>query len=180
MVGISYVGDPAVCSETTTGSYDLFIRGADNALWWRHYAGGWSAWQSLGGVLTASPAAEAAYKWSASTGRIDVFVRGTDGALWERATTDAGATWGAWTKIGGQLLEGTGPGVCSAQQYGVYTYIFVTGTNHQLYNYLLDTGGPWTSLGGYLTSSPAATSVNSGMTEVFVRGSDGDLWYRWC
>jgi hypothetical protein len=34
----------------------------------------------------------------------------------------------------------------------------------------------WISLGGSLTSSPAATSPTSGAIDVFVRGGDNGLW----
>ena len=36
----------------------------------------------------------------------------------------------------------------------------------------------WEYLGGYLTSSPAATSSGTGAIDVFVRGGDGALWQR--
>jgi hypothetical protein len=52
----------------------------DLALWHQGYAsGGWSGWESLGGVLTSSPAAA-----SSTSGKIDVFVRGADAALYQR------------------------------------------------------------------------------------------------
>jgi hypothetical protein len=38
---------------------------------------GWSAWESLGGVVSSAPSAAS---WS--SGRLDIFARGTDGALW--------------------------------------------------------------------------------------------------
>jgi hypothetical protein len=38
------------------------------------------------------------------------------------------------------------------------------------------TWSSWENLGGYLTSSPAATSPASGVIDVFVRGGDGALW----
>jgi len=71
---------PAVCAQDAN-SLDVFVAGADNALWWRHYqsGSGWSGWESLGGVLTSSPAAA-----SSTSGKIDVFVRGADAALYQR------------------------------------------------------------------------------------------------
>jgi len=47
--------DPAVVSWEPD-RIDIFVRGADNALWhkcWDH--GRWSDWESLGGVLTSAP-----------------------------------------------------------------------------------------------------------------------------
>jgi hypothetical protein len=83
-------------------------------------------------------------------------------------TRNGGTTWSNWGSFGGQLLEGTGPAA------GAY-YIFVTGTNHQLYWY---TSSWRPSLGGYLTSSPADISRSSGTTDVFVRGGDGLIYWK--
>jgi hypothetical protein len=64
------------------GRLELFARGADQALWhiWQVAPnGGWSGWQSLGGVLTSNPAVG-----QQQDGRLSVFVRGTNGAVFER------------------------------------------------------------------------------------------------
>jgi peptidoglycan hydrolase-like protein with peptidoglycan-binding domain len=39
--------------------------------------------------------------------------------------------------------------------------------------------GGWESLGGTLTSAPAASSWSSGRLDVFVRGTDNALWHKW-
>jgi len=166
---------PAACAQDAN-SLDVFVQGTDNALWYRHYqsGSGWSAWQSLGGRLTSAPAAA-----SRSAGKIDVFVRGTDGALWSKATADGGTSWSNWYKIGGQLLAGTGP--AAYEWGGARIGVFVTGTNKALYHISYDASGPWSSwqsLGGTLTSSPAATSPTSGVIDVYGRGGDGALWSR--
>jgi len=36
---------------------DTFVKGADNALWHKWFAGGWSDWESLGGIIDNEPAA---------------------------------------------------------------------------------------------------------------------------
>jgi len=176
--GVGVAGAPAVVSLDSNNIY-LFVRGTDNALWWKNWTdvAGWSAWQSLGGVLTSDPAAANQYG-TGTNQMVDVFVRGADGALWSINTTDAGSNWNAWQYIGGRLLAGTGPAA-----YGWYygptdqwLGWLVTGTDHQLwYQYSNDTGiiQPWQALGGYLTSSPAVDPQGSG---VFVRGGDGALW----
>jgi hypothetical protein len=69
---------PAAASWAS-GRLDLFVRGTDNALWHKWYSGGWSNWESLGGVLTSDPGA---VSWGSD--RIDVFVRGTDNQLWHK------------------------------------------------------------------------------------------------
>jgi hypothetical protein len=99
-------------------------------------------------------------------------VRGSDGALYSRQFS--GGVWGSWKKIGGQLLAGTGP---AAYNWGsAQTGVFVTGTSHALYQWTGSTG--WVNLGGYLTSSPAATSPANGVIDVFVRGGDNGLWQK--
>jgi C1A family cysteine protease len=153
-------------------SLDVFVQGTDHVLYYTHWNGAtWSAWHSLGGVLTSSPAAT-----SPGNGVIDVFVRGTDSAIWERTTTNGGTTWSNWASLGGQLASGTGP---AASSQGSRLDVFAEGTNGALYQ-KTSTGSwsGWISLGGALTSSPAATSPTSGVIDVFVRGTDYALWER--
>ncbi|MGD0171580.1 MAG: hypothetical protein ABSB81_05605 [Halobacteriota archaeon] len=89
--------------------------------------------------------------------------------------------WG-WSKIGGQLLAGTSPAAYSFTS-GTTTQVgwFVTGTDHALYQSWSNNGvqsPSWVNLGGYLTSSPAATSPGNGVIDVFVRGTNGALYER--
>lgn len=82
------------------GRLDLFVRGADDALWHRSFdSGTWASWESLGGKLTSDPGAA-----SQATGMIDVFARGMDNAIWQRSF--AAGAWGAWKSIGGTLASG--------------------------------------------------------------------------
>ena len=165
-------GTGPAADAQNTNSLDVFAQGTDHVLYYTHWNGAtWSAWHSLGGTLTSSPAAT-----SPGNGAIDVFVRGTDGAIWERTTTNGGTTWSTWASLGGQLASGTGPAACSQ---GSRLDVFAEGTNGALYQ-KTSTGSwsGWTSLGGALTSSPAATSPTSGVIDVFVRGTDNALWEK--
>jgi hypothetical protein len=176
LVRAPVAGAPAVCSQDGA-TLDLFVRGANSALYWKHWDGTtWSASVSLGGICTSNPAAV-----SPGKGVLDVFVRGSDGALYERATTNAGdatPTW-TWSKIGGQLLAGTGP---TAYTFGIRVGWFVTGNNHALYQQWSDGGAQpvsWKNLGGYLTSGPAATALSDGsQIGVIVGGTSGVLYYK--
>ena len=86
---------------------DVFVVGSDNALWHRSFNNSvWSSWESLGGKLTASPAA---VSWG--NGRIDVFGRGDNGALYQKTYNNS--AWSGWTSLGGQLAPTTGPTVVS-------------------------------------------------------------------
>jgi hypothetical protein len=170
------VGSAPATSYQDVNTFNLFVRGEDGALWWRQLQSttGWSSWTSLGGYLTSDPAAVSGY----ADGRTDVFVRGADGALWSTYTTNRGTSWSNWYKIGGQLLAGTGPTAYAWANTRIG--VFVTGTNHELWHNWSDAAGrhAWQSLGGYLTSSPAATALTTGTVAVFARGADGGLWGR--
>ena len=186
---VGIVGAPAVCAQDAV-SYDLFVRGTDNALWWRHQANGaWGAWKSLGGKLTSSPTAVAR-----TAGVIVVNVRGANGGLWTTVTGDGGATWAQWySPLAGNILEGTGP---TSYCFGMDRIgVFVTGANHQLYHAWTDSAGRhgWENLGGYLTSSPSAGSVEltgtggrivqvaarGGSGECYIKESIQNTWYNW-
>jgi hypothetical protein len=166
---------PAVCAQDAN-SLDVFVQGTDNALWHRHYqsGSGWSAWESLGGILTSSPAVT-----SSAPGDIDVFVRGTTGVLWQRTTTDGGATWSNWNSLGGILPAGTSPAACS---WGAGRLdVFVQGVTGVLWHqsYTGTSWSGWENLGGILTSSPAAaTASGSNRIDVFVRGTTDVLWQK--
>ena len=71
------------------------------------------------------------------------------------------------------------PAVCAQGSNGIDA--FVQGTDHALWHAHYQSGSGWSawqSLGGYLTSDPAATSSATGYIDVSVRGSDGALWYK--
>ena len=132
-----------------------------------------SSWQSLGGVLTSSPAAT-----SPGTGQVNVFARGSDGAVYQRYWPNAGS-WSNWIGVGGQIPAGTGPTACS---WGAGRLdVFVQGTDGALYHKwgTATSGSSWQNLGGSPTSSPAAaTASGSSRIDVFVRGSDNGIWQR--
>lgn len=59
--------------------------------------------------------------------------------------------------------------------------LFVRGLGGKLMHkrYNSGTWGPWNNLGGIATSGPGATTfANKTRIMVFVRGTDGALWYR--
>jgi C1A family cysteine protease len=169
-------GAPAVSAQNAN-SLDLFFRGNDSALWWKHWDGTtWSASVSQGGILTSDPATA-----SPGNGVVDVFVRGSDNAIWEKTTTNGGASWSGWTSLGGQIPSGTVPTVCSWGSGRLD--LFAQGTDGQLWwKYSTNGGSSWTGwqpLGGQLTSSAAAVAApGSSRIDVFVRGTDGAIWQR--
>ncbi len=174
LVGVGLAGGASVCS--IGNDLYVFTKSTDNALWWRHWttASGWSGWTSLGGYITADPAAV-----SRGTGTIDVFVRGGNGAPYQISTTNGGSSWTGWQKLSGLLADGTAPAVTARD--ATTLDLFVTGTNRALYHTTWQTSGSastWEKLDGYLTSSPAATSRSSSTMDVFVRGTAGVLYQK--
>jgi hypothetical protein len=187
-------GAPAVCSINGTG-LDLFIRvGADNSLVWKESPDGatWTSSEtSLGGVLTAPPAANATFANQSSTyASIYVFARGSDNALWLKTITPNATqitqtdnttyTISPWVSLGGQLATNTGPSVCS---WGVGRLdVFVQGTDGTMYQKVWNgaSWSNWISLGGKLTSAPGATAVGPSPNQiaVFAAGTNGIIWYK--
>ena len=80
-------------ASAAPGQIDVFARGADDALWTRHFDGsGWGGWSSLGGVLNSTPAAA-----SANPNQLDVFVaRPTTRCGPGTSTAPAGAAGRRW------------------------------------------------------------------------------------
>jgi len=127
-VNVQQIITPASSPAVTDNLY-LFVRGSDNALWYKYWTGTtWTAPTSLGGNLTSVPAAT-----SPGNGVINVFVQGTDSSLWYKTTTNNGASWSSWTPLSGVLAAG---------------------------------------------SSPAATSPGTRVIDVFVLGTDNGLWWQ--
>ncbi|HEX5505612.1 MAG TPA: choice-of-anchor D domain-containing protein [Thermomicrobiales bacterium] len=127
---------------------------------------GWSAWQSLGGVLTDSPAA------AGLNGSLYVFAAGTDHALYVRSSAD-GSAFTNWRSLGGFLTAAP----AAASNNGTL-YVFAKGSDNALYVMSTADGTNWTGwtrLGGILTAPPAATSVN-GTLYVLAKGSDNALY----
>ena len=150
---------------------DTVAVGVDYALWHRIWDGTqWSAWDSLGGVLTSSPSAVA------SANRLDVFGRGGDGALWHRWWN--GTAWQPWESLGGVLQSTAGPD--SASWGPNRLDVFVRGTDDALWHRLWNgtTWQPWESLGGQMNADPGSVSWGQGRLDVFVRGLDFALWHR--
>jgi hypothetical protein len=163
---------PAVCAQNAN-SIDVFVQGTDHVLYYTYWDGTkWSAWKSLGGSLTSSPAAT-----STSAGVIDVFARGTSGSLYEKTSTNGGGSWSNWAPLGGQIASGTGP---AAYLSGAgHLDVFVEGTNGALWHKsYAGTWSGWVNLGGALTSSPAVASTSAGVIDVFARGTSGSLYEK--
>ncbi|HEX5501385.1 MAG TPA: nidogen-like domain-containing protein [Thermomicrobiales bacterium] len=125
-----------------------------------------TAWTSLGGVVTDAPTA------TSFNGRVYIFARGSDNALYVTSSAD-GAAFTTWRSLGGQLTAAP-----AAASTGNALYVFARGSDNGLYVTSSTDGttfSAWRPLGGQLTSAPAAAGVGNALY-VFARGSDNALY----
>jgi hypothetical protein len=155
------------------GRIDVFVVGSDDALWQISYnSGSWSQWNRLGGFVSTSPAAA-----SRGVNRLDVFIRGSLGEIQQIYWN--GSSWSTWQILGHLIDSGSAPTV--ATHGGNSIHVFYRGTDGALWYYPWFSAVGWgqiSSLGGILTSSPAATFMDPNRRDVFVRATNGVLYQR--
>ncbi|WP_181150204.1 hypothetical protein [Photorhabdus hindustanensis] len=98
MSNIVLVTNKPAVSRNLDGRLEVFVRGADKALWhiWQTAPNsGWSGWQSLGHTITSNPAV-----YINADGRLEVFARSTDNALWHIWQKVASGSWSSWASLG--------------------------------------------------------------------------------
>lgn len=94
--GISAGASPTA-NSTSDGAIRVFVRGADNALYFRLWDGtAWGAWTNLGGALASDPAVTS-YVQNGHD-RIDVYAKGSNGYLWHRAY-EWSTGWRNWESL---------------------------------------------------------------------------------
>ena len=180
-VSAPIVGAPAVCYDQN-GNQFVFAQGYDGALWYQFNGPG--TWTSLGGQITAAPAAVSqGYNAITGTDQVTVFVRGTNGLLYSKTTITDGASWSAWTTWPGQVAAGTGPAASTSVTVpGVLLQtdvFYVDSTSHHLmWDWTTAFNSGRQDLGGIVTASPGAVATSTGLPDVFVRGTDGALYEK--
>jgi hypothetical protein len=163
---------PGAAADMTDqfGRLNVFARGTNGVIWYRVFgAGKWGPWTSLGGAVMAGTgpgAGNGLFAIANPDRHVSVFGRvGT-----EYGYTDFG---GLTTATPG--ITGTAPGQSPVE-------VFARGLNNALWYRTsmlpIAPTGPWTSLGGRLTSGVTATTVPGGKTYVFVLGTDNNIWMR--
>ena len=170
------VGNPAAI-RNADGRTEVFVRGADLALWHNVQTTGnssWSGWTSLGGYLLTDPVAAVN-----GAGSLEIFAQGGDHSLWHIAQSTPGSgAWTQWTTTG--IGEINGNPALVLNKAGLLE-LFVRCSDKSLWHNVQSSRDDpswtgWTSLGGYLTSDPAAAVDQDGRVEVFGRGGDNALW----
>jgi hypothetical protein len=175
-LGSSLAGRPAAALNED-GRLEIFARGTDGALWhnWQTSAGGnWSGWYSLGGTFRQNPAAT----WTVS-GRLEVFVRGTDDLYYYNRQTSPGGGWSGWSAIG-TCCGHSNPGVV-LDTFG-QPHVFMTEANGVVWTKWQFSNGNWSgwdTLGCCAKSEPVLGRNYNGTLEVFIRGTDDQLYHKW-
>jgi hypothetical protein len=160
-----------------TGETDVFGRGTDNRLWWRHQTASGYRWTSLGGNLSSKPTV------AADDNNLLIYARGADGAVWGRREYPRAGQWYSWHKIGGQLLKGTAP---AAGYNALGVFIAVAGTDHAVWvdeELSGSAGFTWHRIGGRTNSTPGLDvpgeqSTRLGQAVAFARGTGNVAWYN--
>jgi hypothetical protein len=155
----------------TTTVISVFGRNARNSISYRSfYRGTWTPWIDLGGVnFSSGPAIT-----SDGPNDIEMVARGSDNQIYMKNFSNS--MWGNWFSLGGVNFT-SAPAIAS---YGHgYWEVYARGGDYALWkkSHYNDTNwwSPWLSLGGVLTSAPAAVSWGSRVNEVFVRNTNNTL-----
>jgi hypothetical protein len=111
----------------------------------------------------------------------DLFdLKAADGTV--EHTWDCGPGWSNTENLGSPVSGALVSAPSVSEMNAPQLQVFGRGFTNALMERARDasgTWGPWTSIGGALTSRPAAVSWGGGRIDVFVRGSDTHLWHRW-
>ena len=172
MGGVLSSGPDASVRASTPAAVDVWVAGSDGQLYHRWSSDGgntYGAWESLGGYLTADPAA---VSWSAN--RVDVFARGGNDQLYHRWWSSSGG-WSGWEALGGVLSSAPEAVSCSANRLDVFARGTDNGLWHKAWNGSSWSG--WQSLGGTWASSPSADCrPGTGSVNLFAKAPDGSIW----
>jgi beta-N-acetylhexosaminidase len=166
------LGGTVAAAAPGAGQLTVFERASGNSLAAFTESGGtWTGPVSLGGRITAQPAAAAL----PGTDQIMAAVIGTDRATWLRGFTN-GAPTGGWTSAGGTATAPPAIAATSGRQLSVA----VRGTDHAVYvkTYTPAAGWSWwVGLGGEVGDGPiGAAYTSSGDLDVFATGTDQAIY----
>jgi len=144
------LGGPIITDDPVVAEFDgqrsdarlvVFVRGTDQALWYRYQiypnSTTWSNWISLGGKWLGKPAVAA--NWD---GRLDLFVRDVNGNVYQtwQTQTDSAGSWSGWHPFGGVLSSEP---VLGTNRDGRLE-VFGIGTDGALYHrWQVTPGGGW-------------------------------------
>lgn len=166
-------------STPSLPNYDLMPQlfgRATNGIYWSICPQGscYLTWKLISNRVMSDPAVT--YQ---SPSRLDLVVQATNGYLYH--AIQGGLIWNPFVLLAGGPVT-SAPDIVSRYQGNLE--LFARGPNRTLLQKTWINGvwGNWVDLGGVLTSGPGATiyasSAGNARIMVFVRGTDGALWYR--
>lgn len=152
----------------------LFAKGNDNGLYHSlcYPQACYTRWNILSLNTTGDPAAI-----FQSPSRLDLVLMDQQQKLYHRIWS--GGIWGQSRDLGNTFLAVSSPDIVSRGQ-GLLD-LFVRGPNNNIYHKrnINDIWGNWVNIGGQATSGPGATTyASNARMMVFVRWSNGELYYR--
>jgi hypothetical protein len=154
--------------------YSVYARGGNGAVWTReHTVGGWGAWRSLGGRLLAGTGPAAAY---VTFDGPYVMAAGTNHELYLDGPGNTG-----FNAVGGRTSSTPAlAAIPSAQNQPAALIGFARGTDNAGYyhRFIANTPG-WHSMGGHLTTGPAAfTQIEATIpdTYTYALGTDNQIY----
>lgn len=171
-------GQPSIVALNKIG-IAMFVRGADDALWWKTgngEGGEWSEWQSLGGILTSSPTC-VSFKGGARC-----FGVGTDQAMWT-ILVGAGGAIGDWQSLGGTITNTPSSAVAApnGDQQGVFAIgrgtdggLFVRGLTFDNETELLG-WSDWIGTGATAWASMGCTGILTREVNCYYRREDNSI-----
>lgn len=106
--GVFSSGPDAIVNAN--GNLDVFARGTDKSIWHKQQvlssdqgAEDWTAWASLGGIVSTTPSAV-----KEEEGLVHVFARGVDRAIWAKYQVrgaNSTVSWTPWYSLGARTLK---------------------------------------------------------------------------
>ncbi len=148
-------------------TWDLFVRGGDDQLYYRSQNFGWSPWIGLSGTMASDPSVIGSLG-----GREDVFYLDKSGGLSHHFRTDGTSGWHfeSLSRPSGTTLVGT-PAVASTGRNQLD--VFVRGSNNQLYHLSSDESGlfsvtNWASrpISESLSSDPSVAATGNNRIDI--------------
>lgn len=169
-LGGTLQSSPAVASWAG-GRLDVVVVGVDHGAWHKFYQGDWAPWDGLGGYIVLDPAA---VSWGPN--RIDLFAMSFGNQLWHQWWN--GQHWSGWLQpVPGHFSSGPAAASWGPGRLDVFLASGAAGAPvaHLFFN------GGWNqdfALGGSLVSAPGSVGSRTTRLDLFVLGSDGNLWRR--
>lgn len=174
-LALATVEDNPAAFAAGPGEVTAFARGDNGRLHqrlWQPTTNAWTEWIDLGGMqMESGPSVD-----RRADGTTDLFALGAGNRVYHRYYT-AGSRWSNWAPLSGGCLASA---PASAPRSGTsYIDVLARGCDNQLQiNTYTSSWSGWAPLGGQILYSPAVISRPDGPINVFVVGTDHQLYQK--